>query len=232
MIIRIILLMSFILTGTEFAFAETPAVPTPAPSSSELSFIDRYPHLKQNLATEPEANFYLGLSIGALGVLKNRLLFSANFFQLHYITDYWDTEMLSISFAATTGTPDYIQSKHFTFRSIPKYRISKMISVGPLFGYEFVSFPQVSAVLYDDGFQTKTEPFSSAGLIYGLGVSENFETEKGHKIKVNQVVYQQKYSTEHAGHGWSYLFDLKTLRTDPAPIQAGVLFLLEVGVLF
>lgn len=230
----VIAILCLMMTQKGFA-ANEPVVPPAAAAtsaSSEQSFLEKYPHLKQNLAPEPNANLYLGLSVGALGVLNNRMLFSANFFQLHYMTEYWDSEILSISYGATTGSPSYVQSNHFIFRSIPKYRINKLLSVGPLFGYEFVSFPEVSAVISNDGFQSKPEPFSSAGLIYGLGFSENFSTDKGYQIKVNQVVYQQNYSTQDAGHGWRYLFDLRSLRTDPTPIKAGMLFLLEVGVLF
>lgn len=206
------------------------AMPSVGETSEE--FLQKYPHLKANLAQEPDSRLYLGLSVGALGLLKNRMLFSANFFQLHYITDTWDSELLSISFGATSGSPNYVQSNHFIFRTVPKYRINKWLSAGPVVGYEFVSFPAVSAVLFEEGYQTKPEPFSSAGWIYGLGFSENWKTEAGHQIKVNQILYQQNYSTDHAGHGWSYLFDLRSLRSDPTPIKAGLLFLLEVGVLF
>lgn len=231
--LKTLLSLGVILMMARSSFAANEPVPaaTPVVSTSQ-SFLEKYPHLKQNLGAEPNSNLYLGLAMGPLGVLNNRMMFSANFFQLHYITEGWDNELLSISFGATTGSPNYVQSNHFIFRTMPKYRINKLLSMGPILGYEYVSFPAVSAVLFDDGYQTKPEPFSSSGMIYGVGVSENFETEGGLKIKVNQVVYKQSYSTEHAGHGWNYLFDLKSLRTDPTPIKAGMLFLLEIGVLF
>jgi len=239
----------FILGFRAFAAPVAPptptptAAPTPAPTSStpqapspsttlEQSFLEKYPHLKQNLYKEPSSNIYLGFSAGLVGVLSNRMLFTANVFQIHYLTHFWDNEILSISYGVTTGNPTYIQSSHFIFRTIPKYRINRMLSLGPLLGYEFVSFPQITGVLEYKGLATEPEPFSSSGVIYGVGVSENIDTDKSYKIKINQLIYQQTYSTDSAGYGWSYLYDLKALRNDTGPIKAGTVFLLEVGMLF
>lgn len=198
----------------------------------EQTFLEKYPHLKENLFVEPNSNLYLGFSLGLLGVLKDRMYFSANFFQVHYISGLVDWEVFSASYGTTTANPSYVQSNHFVFRSIPKYRFNDWFSVGPLVGYEFVSFPEVKAVLYDGTYQTKSEPFSSAGLIYGFGASQNFTTEAGTKMRLNELVYKETYSTKDAGRGWSYLYDNADLRNDSTPIDAGVMLMIELGMMF
>jgi len=230
------------------ASSSTKPTPTPAPSPSpspspapaapgtgpadDQSFLDKYPLLKKNIYTEPSSNLYLGFSMGVLGVVRDRMFFTANFFQIHYMTSYWDNELLSISYGTTTANPSYVQSNHFVFRTMPMYRISRFLSVGVLGGYEYVSFPQISAVLYDGIYETKTEPFSSSGVIYGFGASQNFESESAYKIKINEVVYKETYSTQDAGKGWSYLYDSQALRADTTPIKAGVVMMIEVGMIF
>ncbi len=218
----------------EAAASAAPTAKLASPSLLDQGFIDKYPHLKQNIYTEPPSNLYLGFSLGVLGILKDREFFSANFFQVHYLTSSLDYEVLSISYGTTIANPSYLQATHFVFRSVPKYRLSKLFSIGPVLGYEYVSFAKINAVLYNsqNSLQTKTEPFSSSGLIYGLGASENFDWDKSYKIKINQLIYQETYSTEKAGRGWSYLYELQNLRTDVTPIKAGILILVEVGVLF
>lgn len=198
----------------------------------EQTFLEKYPHLKNNLFAEPNSNLYLGFSIGLLGVLKDRMFFSANFFQVHYVSSFWDYEVFSASYGTTTANPSYVQSNHFIFRTIPKFRINDWLSLGPLLGYEFVSFPQIKAVLYDGTYQTKSEPFSSAGMIFGVGASQNFTTEAGTKLRLNEVVYKETYSTKDAGRGWAYLFDDRDLRDDSTPIDAGVMFMVELGMMF
>ena len=231
--------LTFLVVIQSYA-AEDKALPSLLPSTSksteaapvEQSFLDKYPHLKQNLYQEPNSNLYLGFSVGLLGVLKDRMFFAANFFQVHYITSFWDYEVLSVSYGTTTANPSFVQSNHFIFRTIPKYRITDHISVGPLLGWEFVSFPQVKAVLYDGTYQTKSEPFSSSGLIAGIAASQNMTTDAGTKIKVNELIYKETYSTKDAGRGWSYLYDNQDLRSDTTPIDAGIMFLVEVGMMF
>lgn len=244
-------LIFFLIARTSFA-ADGPAAPPPGSANSLVpaaastapktgpdenaasgpSFLEKYPHLQQNLYTEPNSNLYLGLSVGILGVLENRMIFSANFFQLHYITPYWDNEILSISYGTTTANPSYVQSNHFIFRTVPKIRLGKTFSIGPLFGYEYVSFPDITAELYNNGLNTYPEPFSSYGWIYGLGASENFDSDKSYKLKVTEVVYQETYSTQKAGRGWSYEYDMMSLNLNTAPIKAGTVFMIEVGYIF
>src|SRR6185437_11023470 len=140
------------------------ASPGAAPNAStfDIKFLEKYPHLRDNVYQEPDSHFYLGLSAGG-GLVQSRMYFSANFFQAHYISDQWDLELFSATYGQTTAQPSYAQSHNFVFRTVPKYRWNDFLSIGVLLGYEFVSFPNVSSTIYKNTQETLPEPFSSSG---------------------------------------------------------------------
>lgn len=204
----------------------------PVWTNTDTTFINQYPHLQKNIYQEPDSNYRLGLSAGVVGLVANNLYFSANFFQLHRITTHWDLELLSITYGSTTTQPtDYI-SNHFVFRDVPKYRWNDFLSFGPLVGYEYISFPNVSTVITKNSYLTRTEPFSTSGLIYGFAVAQTIKTESGNVWRITEVGYQESYSTTDAGLGWTYLYDKSSLRANSSPLAAGLVLTIEVGVLF
>jgi hypothetical protein len=225
-------------TGPTAPAAASPAVPPAATNAlptgpqTETHFLTKYPHLADNVYQEPDSHFYLGLSAGVLGLVANRMFFSGNFFQVHYITPHWDNELLSVAYGTTTTQPSYIQSDHFVLRTVPKYRWSEMLSFGVLAGYEYISFPDISAVLYKNSLQTLPEPFSTSGLIYGLAATQNIKLESGTKFRVTEVAYEETYSTKDAGRGWSYLYANQALRTDSTPLAAGLVVSIEIGFIY
>lgn len=200
--------------------------------SAEPAFIETYPHLKDYIFEEPKSDFYIGFGAAPVGAIKNRMLFTANFFQVHWIRKPWDIEILSASYGFTTAEPSYVKSRHFIFRTAPKFNVYKFFSVGPMLGYELVSFPEISARLYKNSFASPTEPFSTRGIIYGVMVSENFELKNNYIFKLNQVFYKQTYSTERTDEDWLFLYDRRELRLDTTPIQAETVFMLEASLLF
>lgn len=107
-----------------------------------------------------------------------------------------------------------------------------MLSFGPLFGYEYVSFPNVTAVLFQNSKQTQSEPFSTYGMIYGGALAQTFNLEGGSKLRLTEIAYQENYSVTAAGGGWTYKFNDSGLRSNSAPLAGGLLFTVEVGVLF
>lgn len=225
--------------GEETSTPLPPSVSTPNESNPPLpttsfseKFLEKFPHLKQHIFVEPETNFYFGFSIAPLGILRDRMMLTANFFQIHYLSHFLDLELFSVSYAMTLTQPSYLQSNHFIFRMTPKFRIGKIVSLGPLIGYEFVSFSQITSKLRKNNYETKPEAFSTKGVIYGIGINENFDLESGRKLKISQILYNQSYSTEHSDYNWSYYYDLQTLNSDKGPIAAGFVVLLEIGLLF
>lgn len=197
------------------------------------SLLERHPHLKKQLFAEPTSNYWLGVSLSPIGVVKDRFLFSAHFFQLHYLGAWIDFELIDVAWAQTTTRPDYVQSNHFVFRTSPKLRLGSVLSVGPLLGYEFVSFPAIAARLNKDNLETqRSEPFSTRGTIYGVSVTQTFSLDGNYKLRVVENIYQQSYSTEKGAYDWSYRFDILALNSDRTPISSGTVFNLEVGLLF
>jgi len=200
--------------------------------ASASSIVETYPDLKEQLFKEPKSAYYLGFGLTPLGTVKSRFIFAANFFQVHWIRDRYDIEILNASYAVTTAQPSYVQYDSFTFRTSPKYKVLQNFSVGPLLGYEFVSYPQINARLYKNGYSSPSEPFSSKGVIYGVMVSENITYKENYFIKLNQVLYNETYSTEKTDQDWLYLYDRSELRKDKTDLENGTVFLFEVSLLF
>lgn len=219
-------------TSTSANLQNNSAVKTEG-AKGDPSFLDKYPHLKENLYREPESGFNLGMSVGLLGVADSAMYFNLNFFQVHYTSERWDNELFTVTYGMTSTSASYLTSNRFTFRTIPKYRWNDFVSFGPLIGYEYVSFPNIISVQYKSGLETKPEPFSSAGMIYGLAASENFKLDSGTLIKLTEVAYQETYSTLAAGSGWTYLYQSQSsLNVSQSPIQASLVFSIELGFYF
>lgn len=199
---------------------------------ARANIVQNYPNLKKYLFEEESSAFYLGFGISPLSVLNNRVYFTANIFQLQWLNRTWDLELLSASFGFTVGREDYSNSRHFTFRSSPKWRINELISIGPLLGFEFVSFPSLQARFFKDGLFSPSEPFSSRGIIYGLSLSETFRFGDDYFLKLNQNIYQQTYSTTETSDGWTYLYDRADIQADRSPIKSSLVFMLEVSFLY
>ena len=207
---------------------ETP----PVWQNSDTQFFNQYPHLKDNVYKEPESHLHLGISGGLIGFVANRIFFSANFFQVHYITENWDNELFSTAYGSTTTQPSNVKSDHFIFRTVPKYRFNKYVSLGPLLGYEYISFPNISAVQVQNGKSTRSEPFSTYGTIYGVSAAETFSLEGGSLLRITEIVYQETYSVTSAGGGWTYQYNVPALNTSQSTIAPGVVTSIEIGILF
>jgi len=60
-------------------------------------FLKNHPNLEEYIYKEPHSNFYFGVGFSPLGLMKNRIFFSGSIFQLHYISDWLDHEIINIS---------------------------------------------------------------------------------------------------------------------------------------
>ncbi len=199
---------------------------------ADSEFLQKFPQLQQYIYKEPSSHFYQGISGVPVGFLKDRVMFAVNFFQIHYLTSDWDYELFSVTFGTTTTKPSYVQSDHFIFRTFPKYRINETWSIGVLAGFEYVSFGKISSKLYKNGWETPEEGFSSKGVIWGGGLTQTYSLESGNKFRVSEVAFKQTYSTTSADHGWAYLYSNQSLRQDTTPIDAGMVIMIELGILY
>ena len=206
--------------------------PAHASSSSGNSFLDEAPSLKKFVFTEPEPVFYLGFGVSPLAIMRSKVGFSANIFQLHWLGEWMDWEIFSASFGMTLTESQTQRSRQFTFRTVPKLRVTSFLSVGPMLGVEFISFPDLPSQLYRNGFATPSEPFSSKGLVYGAAVSETFAVGEKYLFKANQVVYRQSYSTSQADNNWSYIYADPALNKDQSLLSPSTVFMLEFSVLY
>ena len=201
---------------------------TGAPSITET-----FPHLEMQAFKEPKSDFYLGFGLSPIAVMKGRTMFSLDFFQLHWIRDIWDIEILSASYGVTLAQPNYLESRHFQFRMSPKLRFFKMLSIGPLFGYEFVSFPNIQSKIFKAPYASPNwEPFSSKGIIYGAILSETFTIWSDYILKLNQAYIFQSYSTQKTDDDWDYLYEKREIRENKSAIEADTIIMLEVSLLF
>jgi hypothetical protein len=229
-------ILVFLLWGS-FALAEkTPPNPStiaPGAPPADQSFLGLYPQLKNYVYEEPPSGFFLGLGASPVGLLHNRMMFTGNFFELHWIKDRYDIEILNAAYSITKAQTSEFASTAFTFRAAPKYRFFGNISGGPLLGYELVSFPDVGAKIYRSPYiQPQSEPFSSRGWIYGLEFSETWNWSKGTLFKITEVFYQQTYSATTTDHGWTYRFDDANLQNDQSDIGPSTVMMVEFSFLF
>lgn len=208
--------------------------PPPASSlPSGATFLEAYPHLKNYLYNEPESGFYLGLGISPVGVVKNSMLFTANFFSLHYIQDSLDIEILNASYGFTRQQDTEFESTHYTFRTSPKWRFFGVFSVGPVAGYELVNFPNVGArVIRGNLIQPQSEPFSANGWIFGGMLSQTFSYGKEYVLKLNEMFYQESYSTDPPKGGWTYIFDDQKVQYNKDNISAARVIMIEINFLY
>lgn len=202
------------------------------PSPRDDAFLKTYPHLKQYVYEEPKSNFYLGMGLSPVGLLRDRFMFAASLFEVHWIESNWDIEMLNATYGFTRAQASNLQSTHFTLYTLPKYRIFGSFSVGPMLGYESVTFPGVSSELYNNGLNTKPQPFSSRGFIYGVGASQNIGLNGGYLMKVSEVIYKETYSTEHTPQNWRYIYMDKSVQADRTKIGAATVMMVNVSFLY
>ncbi len=203
------------------------------PMAVHSEILQEYPQLKRFVGGEPKLELKFGGGISPFQIVKDRVGFSLSLFQLHFRWDRWfDWEVFNASFGMTLGGDKTSKLQNFSFRTAPKFRMNSMFSVGPLVGYELISFPDVKAVQSKNNLSTKLEPFSSRGFVYGALVSETFKLSENFTLRTNQVFYKQNYPTGEIQDGWRYVFTDAAVNNDRSKISAGYVFLLEFALLY
>jgi hypothetical protein len=200
---------------------------------SDASILKENPNLEKYVFSEPRSAVEIGFGLSPFGMIRDQMSISANLFQFHWVTTHLDWEVFSLSFAESLGGDDDSRSKQFTLRTVPKYRINQTFSIGPLLGYEFVSFPDLQSQLFNGTLTTPQEAFSSRGVVYGGVLSETFPLNEDLKFKVNQVVYKETYSTTNANEaGWTNQFSNPALNQNTGPINPGTVIMFEFSLLY
>lgn len=205
-----------------------------AMSDARAGFLDDFPALSKLTFSESESRLYMGFGLSPFGIMKNKASYSVSVIQVHWLKDDYDVELFNATYGATiaSGSPT-TNLKTVSFHMAPKLRVFRSVSVGPLLGLEFVSFPDVRARIGNGTFFAPSEPFSTQGLIFGAAFSETFHVGEKGVFKVNQILYKQTYSPlESSVQGWNYYYENNALNRDQAPIAPGWAFILNISYLY
>jgi hypothetical protein len=202
---------------------------------SNAVFLEDYPHLNQYIFEEDDTGFHFGVGVSPVGFIDSHWTVGINFFQLHYMTENWDIELINTSIQLKRAKNFFSRSRHFVIRSGPKYRINKTLSIGAVVGMEFVEFPNVQTRLTNGFLFTEfDEPFSNIGAIYGIMASQVFHPWKEMSLRVNQVIYKQSYSALKTHKGWDFFFQEPSINADTSKdlIKPGVVILFEFSLMY
>jgi hypothetical protein len=200
--------------------------------AAEGEFLEEYPNLEKFLFAERKSNLYFGFGLSPMTIQNSRIGFSANLLQVHYIRNAWDLELFSASFGITLAQQDYAQTRFYVLRTNPKYRIFRSVSIGPVGGIEFVTFPNLNSQLLHNGYVTLQENYSSYGFIYGAMLAQTFNIGQNHLLKINELFYFQNYPYKQSPQGWDYVFQTKDgQEPDVNLIKTSSVFALEISFL-
>jgi hypothetical protein len=208
-----------------------PAKGTLGPEPS-APFLEAFPKFRDYLFQEPTSGLLLGFGISPVGFLQDRSVFSLQFFQVHWMSSWLDYEALNASYVFTRAQSPELQSTSMVFRTSLRLRIGRYLSIGPLVGYEYISFPGLQDILYKAPYATKLEPFSSQGLIYGGVLSQVFRWRDGYVIQLNELAYQETYSSQSTPENWAYYFGASDAQNNRTLIGASWVSMIEAVFLF
>ena len=206
--------------------------PARAAEEASTSFLDKFPQLRRQLFEERETQLYFGLGISPLIIFGSRLGAGVSPFQLSWLTRLFDLEVLSISVGTTFSQPsNESKSNFYIFRTSPKFRLFKMLSIGPLIGLEYQQFTNLAAVIKKGIYQTEPATFTTAGYIYGAEASETITLSDSLHLRVSQVYYFEHYSTSETSNGWKYSFGASpVISANQDALAPGSVFMLEVSL--
>ncbi len=236
--------MNFVYAG-EYASEEIPnhlRFEENADEKKDAQLIQDFPELKKFLYQPPKAPIYIGVGVSPLGIMGSKLFTGINLFQAHYISSFWDVEIFSATVGQARSNKNFANSNHFFARTSPKIIVMNIfqtgtVSVGPVAGLEFVSFPKIPVKKRQPDTNQITPDFedlTSSGYFYGFMVSETFILAKDRRFKMNQTIFKQSYDVKKTERGW--IFDYQdssiALTDNQKEIQADTVFMLEFAYLF
>jgi hypothetical protein len=169
-----------------------------------------------------------------LGANANHVYHGLSAFQLHWKKNWLDIEIINLTIGLSSINKDSFSSmRWFTARSSVKVFLFDFISIGPLLGFEWVNFSDITVRLVKAGYQTPILEYSSGGLIYGGVFSQTFKIAPEKWIRISELFYMQTYRTDQTFNGWVYFYQNGTLQADPAhaAIAPSPVFMIEVSFL-
>ncbi len=196
-------------------------------------FSEQFPLLDSYRAKPKETGFYFGFGLAPIAYLNHTPDVAISLGQLHWRNDFLHWEVVNAMLGLTyLNANSELNVIHYTFRSSLQLRLGKVLSFGPLVGWEFLSFPNVQVQTTQNNYITPQLPLATGGLIYGALLSEVFPLQDRYQLKINQVFYAQHYSTTLGAAGWSYVYNDPLLQADSSPIAAGIAVMVDFNLIF
>lgn len=224
---------SEVRSGSKVPSSPTTSGSAPADDWS-APLMERFPELNTFLGKEKDSGLFFGFGLSPVMIVNSKFGVGASLFQLHSVAPKWEVEWLNISIGTVFGDA---LSKHDTliFRMAPKWRVLETLSIGPLFGVEFIRFSGVQASIFqtNGGNTTKPFDFSALGVLYGGVVSHAFSWGSVSKnMRLNAIFALENYSVTETRPGWEYQFFPFELNSKRDSIAASSVFMLEFSYLY
>ncbi len=179
---------------------------------SQADFLSDSPKLSELTFKEPESPLRLGLGITPVGIMKDKTYLGASLIQAHWFSSWLDWEIGSIWIGFSNARNTYADSRSLMARTSPKLRILENLSLGPVGGYELVTFPDAHRKIFKGRFFTPEEPFSSRGWVYGGMLSLTFKAAGG-VMRVSPLYLVRTYPYKSLSAGWQNYFTNPELQT-------------------
>jgi hypothetical protein len=197
------------------------------------NFLDQFVNLKAFLREDSVSFFRVGFGVVPFRGSQQKAGLGLVPFSASLFTSFLDWNFLSTSvgygFLGSDNATNFIS---VSLKTALKWRFSSVFSLGPVVGIEFVSYPFVSSRIFKNHYATPYEPFSVAGPFFGGVLSEVFSVASDSWIQLNQMVFIQKYRIQSLADGWTHVFEKASFNKDSSSLNPGLVFLIEVCLLF
>lgn len=205
---------------------------------SHAKFVDDYSNLKKFLDKPIISNYHIGFGVSPFGLIGEKSFYTISLFQLHYISGSFDFNIISADFGVIESGNSLAKAKNFTIKTSPKYVLAELfenttLSLGPLFGVEFIKFDNVKTQLRKGSAVTVSDNLSAYAAIWGA-MLEQTVTFTNYKIKISQTYYRQNYSITDANNGWYHFYENVEAESEENQkvMQANDVFLLSLSMIF
>jgi hypothetical protein len=200
---------------------------------AQADFLKDFPQLSDLTFREPGSPMRLGLSVTPVGIMKDKTFLAMSPLQVHWYSDFADWEVFSVWLGVSNARNKYADSRSFIARSVPKFRVLENLSLGPIVGYELVTFPEATSKIYKGRFFTpQEEPFSSRGWVYGGMLSLTFPMGSN-VLRVSPMYMVRTYPHKSLKDGWAFYYTNPDLQTDAAieELAPESLVAIELGIM-
>lgn len=201
-------------------------------SQARAEFLEDFPQLNELVFKEPVSPIRLGASVVPIGIMKDKTFLGFSPLQAHWKSGWLDWEIASCWIGISNARNKYADSRSFFARTVPKFRILESLSIGPVVGYELITYPEIGSKIYKGRWFTPAEPFSSRGVAYGGMISLSFPMGK-QTLRISPMYLARTYPYKSLKNGWAYIYTHPEVQTDAAveELAPESLIAIEIGIM-